>query len=253
MTHTPRPDLKAVLFLVLTLGIVALELWGFVKLVLTPCAPPPRRGTSRRSHFPPAPCETPLLYFGSPMATEIRTDRYRGLDTAIPVAAYRNIYLSRRVDDKEIQLKRQNKIYFQISGAGHEAVHDRGRAWCCARLRLVRRLLPRPRALPPARHDAPTRCSSRRSARRTTRPRRGRQMPAHWGPQALNIVSKSSLHGDAVPPGGRAPPRRDRVRAAISELAEQSGSTTTRSSTVGAARARRPRASSGRPSTRRAT
>ena len=32
MTHTPRPDLKAVLFLVLTLGIVALELWGFVKL-----------------------------------------------------------------------------------------------------------------------------------------------------------------------------------------------------------------------------
>ena len=57
------------------------------------------------------------------MATEVRTDNDpSGLDRATLVAAYRNIYLSRRVDDKEIQLKRQNKIYFQINSVGHEAV-----------------------------------------------------------------------------------------------------------------------------------
>src|ERR1700733_12719159 len=47
---------------------------------------------------------------------------YEGLSREQLVEAYRIMYTSRRVDDREILLKRQQKIFFQISGAGHEAV-----------------------------------------------------------------------------------------------------------------------------------
>ena len=47
---------------------------------------------------------------------------YEGLSREQLIEAYRYMYTSRRVDDREILLKRQQKIFFQISGAGHEAV-----------------------------------------------------------------------------------------------------------------------------------
>ena len=47
---------------------------------------------------------------------------YEGLSREQLIEAYRIMYTSRRVDDREILLKRQQKIFFQISGAGHEAV-----------------------------------------------------------------------------------------------------------------------------------
>ena len=38
------------------------------------------------------------------------------------LSMYRTMYLSRRIDDRELLMKRQQKIFFQISGAGHEAI-----------------------------------------------------------------------------------------------------------------------------------
>jgi len=57
------------------------------------------------------------------MATRSRVaTKTRALPKTELLDIYRLILLSRRIDDKEIQLKRQNKIFFQISGAGHEGV-----------------------------------------------------------------------------------------------------------------------------------
>src|SRR5712664_847044 len=48
--------------------------------------------------------------------------RFGGLEPEQLIRAFRIMHTARRLDDREVTLKRQNRIYFQISGAGHEAV-----------------------------------------------------------------------------------------------------------------------------------
>ncbi len=113
------------------------------------------------------------------------------------LGAYRTVFTSRRVDDKEIQLKRQNRVYFQINGAGHESIgvavalnlragydwfypYYRDRAFC-----LQIGTTPYEMFLASVGAKDDPACG-------------GRQMPSHWGSKKLHIFTGSSPTGTRI-------------------------------------------------------
>jgi len=127
-------------------------------------------------------------------AAPAESKKYHGLDRDALLRIYRLMYLSRKLDDREIQLKRQNKIFFQISGAGHEAANVAA-AMCLRGGYDFFYPYYRDRALCLTLGVTPLSMLLQAVGAKDDPASAGRQMPSHWGSQELNIVTQSSPTG----------------------------------------------------------
>ncbi|MCY4643099.1 MAG: dehydrogenase E1 component subunit alpha/beta [Bacteriovoracales bacterium] len=128
------------------------------------------------------------------MTAKLALSKKLGLTKEDHLAFLKNIFLSRKLDDTEIMMRKQNTAFFQISGAGHEGI-------LTALAKVLRPgydyFLPyyRDRALCLSLGVTPLEMLSQANGNLGDTSSLGRQMPAHWGNRKLNIVNKSSCTG----------------------------------------------------------